>query len=221
MAEQHKETFHARETQSALLLEEYRQCCEDRRQRDRYIQTKFVYSALTLVLLGGGGITSLQYVQANPSLLAVPIAGALYAFIMLASLIKDAHLRQGTEVLLQHLSDRLWGPPGWFAFLVLNLQPIDCPPLWSRRAGRHQPSRMQLGTRFRTLLPRIPPVAEPDAVSLIWPRLAQIWLSRQHATSLIAVFYLLVLLGFLAALGFGIHRLTCAVSAQAVGLHVL
>ncbi len=119
----------ARDHSFEVRLEEYRQCSEDWRHRDKYVQDKFFQSTVLFTLLGAVATIVAVFVRREPAgagpgpdsdtvrfawslLSALGFLGVLHTFVTLLSVVKDAHFRDGTEVLLAFLGRRLgWGPP--------------------------------------------------------------------------------------------------------------
>ena len=93
------------EAEKARLRDEYRECCEDWRWRDKYVLDKLSAAGILFMLLGValGTIPRESYII-RLCLLAI---GAAFSLILSISVAKDIYYRDGSEKLLRRLSAQL------------------------------------------------------------------------------------------------------------------
>jgi hypothetical protein len=88
-----------------LLLEEYRQLCEDFRMRDKYVLDKFIGVSFVSSLIG------FAYTQVSSDCLFIEpcllFIGALFSLIAAISVKKDTYYRYGSANVLKDLSNYL------------------------------------------------------------------------------------------------------------------
>lgn len=93
------------DSEKAKLRDEYRECCEDWRSRDKYVLDKLSAAGILFMLLGValGTIPRESYII-KLFLLAI---GGLFSLILAISVAKDTYYRDGTEKLLRRLCAQL------------------------------------------------------------------------------------------------------------------
>lgn len=91
------------EAEKAKLRDEYRECCEDWRWRDKYVLDKLSAAGILFMLLG----VALGSIDSHIIKLCLLAIGSLFSLILSISVAKDIYYRDGTEKLLRRLSAQL------------------------------------------------------------------------------------------------------------------